>query len=175
MRFIPGGPDIPEELLVARDKGDVIFFCGAGVSQHNAHLPNFENLSRKVIEALGSAQDSPARKLVETAAGIGAIAGVGGLVATDRIFGLLEREFEVQDVREAVAKAIRPPDGYGLDAHRVLLDLATSRTGVTRLVTTNFDPLFEESAPDLPSWGPPRLPDPRSDHEFRGIVHLHGR
>ena len=175
MRFVPGGPDIPEELLVARDKGDVIFFCGAGVSQHNAHLPNFENLSRKVIGALGSAQDSPARKLLETAAGIGAIAGVGGLVATDRIFGLLEREFEVQDVREAVAKAIRPPDGYGLDAHRVLLDLATSRTGVTRLVTTNFDPLFEESAPDLPSWGPPRLPDPRSDHEFRGIVHLHGR
>jgi hypothetical protein len=30
MRFIANGPDIPEDLLIARDKGDVIFFCGAG-------------------------------------------------------------------------------------------------------------------------------------------------
>lgn len=34
MQFIPNGPSIPDELLVARDAGDVIFFCGAGVSQH---------------------------------------------------------------------------------------------------------------------------------------------
>jgi hypothetical protein len=35
----------------------------------------------------------------------------------------------------------------------VLLDLATSR-GVTRLVTTNFDLLFEASNPTLRSFGP---------------------
>ena len=44
MRFIPGGPDIPEELIIARDKGDVVFFCGAGVSQQAASLPNFNRL-----------------------------------------------------------------------------------------------------------------------------------
>lgn len=32
----PEWPSIPDELLVARDAGDVIFFCGAGVSQHEA-------------------------------------------------------------------------------------------------------------------------------------------
>src|SRR4051794_24144563 len=99
MRFIADGPDIPEELLVARDKGDVIFFCGAGVSQANADLPNFEELSRDVIRILGAALDSPARKLLDTAIRIGRMAGVGGVVATDRIFGLLEREFEVRHVR----------------------------------------------------------------------------
>jgi hypothetical protein len=175
MRFTADGPDIPEELLVARDKGDVIFFCGAGVSQQYAHLPSFEGLGRDVIRLLGSAQDSPARRLFDKAIEMGGMAGVGGLVATDRIFGLLEREFEVRDVREAVAEAIRPPEGYGRDAHRTLLDLAKSPAGVTRIVTTNFDNLFEECDPELKSSGPPRLPDPRDDRDFRGIVHLHGR
>jgi hypothetical protein len=175
MRFIANGPDVPEDLLIARDKGDVIFFCGAGVSQANAHLPNFERLGRDVIRILGSAQDSPARKLLEKALEMGRMVGVGGLLATDRVFGLLEREFEVADVRAAVAEAIRPPEGYALDAHRTLLDLATSRAGITRLVTTNFDLLFEECEPTLPCSGPPKLPDPRSDREFHGIIHLHGR
>jgi hypothetical protein len=53
------------------------------------------------------------------------------------VFALLEREFEISDVRAAVAEAIRPARDAKLDAHRVLLDLATSR-GATRLITTNF-------------------------------------
>jgi hypothetical protein len=63
----------------------------------------------------------------------------------------------------------------GLGTHRTVLDLARSRTGVTRLVTTNFDLLFEECDSSLSSSGPPRLPDPTNDREFRGIIHLHGR
>jgi hypothetical protein len=175
MQFIPNGPYIPDELLVARDAGDVIFFCGAGVSQHEAGLPNFEKLGRNVIDILGAALDSPARALLDKALQMGRMAGVGGLLATDRVFGLLEREFEVADVRAAVAEAITPAEGAGLGAHRTLLALATSRAGVIRLVTTNFDLLFEACDPQLPCSGPPRLPDPRSDTEFRGIVHLHGR
>jgi hypothetical protein len=45
----------------------------------------------------------------------------------------------------------------------------------SRLVTTNFDLLFEECDRTLPCSGPPHLPDPKSDREFRGIIHLHGR
>jgi hypothetical protein len=175
MRFIADGPSIPDELLISRDMGDVIFFCGAGVSQANARLPNFEGLGRDVLRLLGAAQDSPARKLLDKALEMGRMAGVGGLLATDRVFGLLEQEFEVADVRAAVAEAIKPPAGYALKAHRIMLDLATSRAGITRLVTTNFDLLFEECDPSLPCSGPPRLPDPRNDRDFRGIVHLHGR
>jgi hypothetical protein len=174
MRFIPNGPDIPDELLVARDAGDVILFCGAGVSQAEACLPNFAELGREVLRILGAAQDSPARVLLEKALTLKPIPGIGGLVATDRVFGLLEREFEVSDVRAAVAEAIRPAPDAALNAHRVLLDLATSR-GVTRLVTTNFDLLFEACDPALPSSGPPNLPDPHSNRGFRGVVHLHGR
>jgi len=175
MRFVADGPSIPDDLLIARDAGDVIFFCGAGVSQAEAHLPNFEMLSRKVIDILGSALDSPARKLLAKALEMGRMAGVGGLLATDRVFGLLEREFEVADVRAAIAEAIKPAPDCALSAHRIVLDLATSRAGVTRLVTTNFDLLFEECDPNLPCSGPPQLPDPRNDRDFRGIIHLHGR
>jgi hypothetical protein len=175
MRFIAYGPSVPDDLLVARDAGDVIFFCGAGVSQAEAGLPNFETLGRAVIDILGAAIESPARKLLDKALETGRMAGVGGLLATDRVFGLLDREFEVDEVRAAVAEAIRPKSQHGLGAHRILMDLSTSRAGVVRLVTTNFDLLFEECDPALQCWGPPRLPDPLSNREFRGIVHLHGR
>ena len=175
MRFIADGPFVPDDLLVARDAGDVIFFCGAGVSQHEAKLPNFEKLGHAVIKNLGSAAESPARKLLEKAIETGWMAGVGGLVAIDRVFGLLEKEFEVNEVRAAVVKALRPEPGYGLGAHRILIDLASSRSGVTRIVTTNFDVLFEECDSSLRPSGPPHLPDPRSDRDFREIVHLHGR
>lgn len=67
MRFLANGPSIPDELLVARDAGEVIFFCGAGVSQAEAGLPNFESLGRDVIRILGSASDSQARKLLDRA------------------------------------------------------------------------------------------------------------
>lgn len=179
MRFIPSGPDVPEELIIARNKGDVVFFCGAGVSQQAAGLPNFNHLARQVIDKLGSAKNSPARQLFEKAKNIAeapgsAIPGVGSLVATDRIFGLLEREFWPHDVRRAVAEALRPQVGYRLDAHRTMLDLATDRTGVVRLVTTNFDRLFQECRGDLSQHTAPRLPDPLDEREFRGIVHLHG-
>src|SRR5215207_7214013 len=143
MRFIEDGPDIPDELLLARDAGDVILFCGAGVSQAEAGLPNFAGLARKVIGILGAAQDSRARLLLERTLALEPMPGVGGLVATDRVFGLLEREFEASDVRTAVAEAIRPPFDAKLSAHRVLLHLATSHN-VPRLVTTNFDLLFEK-------------------------------
>jgi hypothetical protein len=174
MRFIANGPAIPDELLVARDEGEVILFCGAGVSQGKARLPGFAGLAREVTRSLGSAQDSAARALLDKALRLKPMPGVGGLVATDRVFGLLEREFEVSDIRAAVAQAIRPAPGVMLDDHRVLLDLATFG-GVTRLVTTNFDRLFEACEPALRSAGPPSLPDPVSDREFQGIVHLHGR
>ena len=174
MRFLADGPDIPNELLVARDRGEVIFFCGAGVSQAKAGLPNFGTLAQTVLDNLGSALDSPARKVLAIADGLERVSGVGGLMATDRIFGLLEREFLTEHVHEAVAAALKPPAGAPLDAHRALIDLATTH-GVTRLVTTNFDRLFEDCDPDLRSSGPPNLPDPRSGRAFTGIVHLHGR
>lgn len=45
MRFLADGPDMPDELLTARDEGRVVFFCGAGVSRARAGLPNFYELA----------------------------------------------------------------------------------------------------------------------------------
>ena len=93
MRFIADGPELPDELLTARDAGDVLFFCGAGVSQAEAHLPNFPSLAGRVLSSLGSALDSPARRLFLASLNFEKATGLTGVVATDRIFGLLEQEF----------------------------------------------------------------------------------
>lgn len=174
MRFFADGPIIPDELLIARDEGSVIFFCGAGVSQARAGLPGFFGLTEKVVADLGAISDGAARRLLDTALAQSPIAGVGGLVPADRIFGLLEREFTVSDVRRSVAKALRSKQTVDLSAHRTLIDLATGTDGRVRLVTTNFDRLFERAAPSVRSSSPPNLPDPRQERSFGGIVHLHG-
>ncbi len=55
-----------------------------------------------------------------------------------------------------------------------MLDLARGPDGRIRLVTTNFDILFESCDTSLLCSRPPRLPDPRRNEEFEGIIHLHG-
>lgn len=67
MRFLEHGPDIPDELLVARDEGNVLFFCGAGVSLANAKLADFLTLAKNVIDDLGSLSGSQARRLYDAA------------------------------------------------------------------------------------------------------------
>src|SRR5262249_26107445 len=144
MRFTSDGPAIPHELLLARDQGRVIFFCGAGVSRAKANLPDFFGLAEKVINGLGVSSDSPARKLIEQARIYERDVGIPGVISADRIFGLLEREFISRDIEAAVAMALRPISGCDLSAHNTLLDLATTPEGIVQLVTTNFDRLFDD-------------------------------
>jgi hypothetical protein len=63
MRFFADGPSIPSELLDARDRGNVVFFCGAGISRP-AGLPSFSELAKRVMKTLGTdptarSRDSP--------------------------------------------------------------------------------------------------------------------
>ncbi|MGD0107514.1 MAG: SIR2 family protein [Rhodopila sp.] len=165
---------MPDEILTARDEGRVLFFCGAGVSRENAKLPDFFGLARAVLAKLRALPDSPASKLVEASQNLGAISGVGSVIAADRIFGLLERDFSVSDIERAVGDVLRPPADVNLRAHRILLDLCRTTDGKVRLVTTNFDLLFESAAPKATVWTPARLPQFREVASFDGIVHLHG-
>lgn len=174
MRFIEKGPSIPDDLLIARDEGRVVFFCGSGVSIAKAGLPNFFGLAEKVIAALGALPDSAAVKLVKEAQDIDRRIGVSGVIPADRVFGLLEREFHPKDIQARVAEALVPIT-RDLSAHSTILNLATSPEGVVRLVTTNFDRLFEDCDPKLTTWKPPRLPDPLRPADLNGIVYLHGR
>ncbi len=175
MRFFENGPAIPDELLHARDEGRVVFFCGAGVSQAKAGLPDFFGLAKKVMKALGVQADSPARKLLDEARNVEAQTGVAGVIAADRIFGLLERDFPLNSIEEAVASALRPGAEPDLTAHRTILDLATTREGLVHIVTTNFDRLFDDCGHGLSSWQRPRLPDPSRPKDVDGIVYLHGK
>jgi len=175
MRFIANGPSIPEELLNARDEGRVVFFCGAGVSQARAGLPDFFGLAEAVIRELGVPEDNDARKVLDKAREIGHELGVTGLISADRVFGLLEREFTDADIQAAVARSLAPKAGADLSAHHLLLRLATTPTSKTQLVTTNFDRLFNKCDSELRSYQPPRLPNPSRYDDLDGVVYLHGR
>jgi hypothetical protein len=143
VRFLKNSPSIPDELLVAQDQGRVIFFCGAGISLARARLPDFFGLAERVMNGLGAGFDSPARKLVAAARDMEPIAGVTGVISADRVFGLLEREFTVKEISREVALALRPALNADLSAHKTLLDLSRGPDREVRLVTTNFDLLFE--------------------------------
>lgn len=173
MRFTETGPDVPDQLLVARDEGRVLFFCGAGVSKAYAHLSDFLALVGDVIDRLGSQSNSPARRLY-AAAVAERPARQKSFVPVDRIFGYLEQEFDAVEVRDAVAQALRPQLPADLRAHQILLDLSRDAAGVPRLVTTNFDDLFEACDPQILTWGPPNLPLPDRPADFQGVIHLHG-
>lgn len=175
MRFIESGPDIPDELLLALDEGRVVFFCGAGVSRARAGLSDFFGLAEQVLKMLGASDGAPAKKLLHEVRAIECRTGVPGLISADRIFGLLEREFFERDIERAVAKTLKPKNGVDLWAHEILLDLATSKEGITKLVTTNFDRLFDDCGRRLETWQPPRLPDLAIPSDLKGIVYLHGR
>ncbi|CAM1654400.1 SIR2 family protein [Bartonella apihabitans] len=180
MRFFADGPSIPDELLWERDEGKVVFFCGAGISIQYAGLPDFFSLANKVAEYLKADKDSAAYQLIHQRDGNEKNNVVGGSVSADYIFGLLERDFFQKDIEEAVASALNPekqdfpkkPD-Y-LKGHKILLDLATGEDRKIRLVTTNFDRLFEQCRENLKIWQPPKLPDPSRVDEMDGIVYLHG-
>lgn len=174
MRFLKDGPSIPNELLVARDEGRVVFFCGAGVSRARAGLLDFFGLAQKVTDELGVPANHNVRKILDAAKDVGKQTGVDGLISADRVFGLLERDFLPRDIEHAVSQALKPDEGIDLSAHQILLDLAKTPEGKVRLVTTNFDRLFEACSDDLKCFKPPQFPDPSRHDEMDGVIHLHG-
>jgi hypothetical protein len=63
MRFIAAGPNFPDDLLEARDAGNVVFFCGAGLS--SPALPGFSGLAEQVISEFGPPPGSDARAILD--------------------------------------------------------------------------------------------------------------
>jgi hypothetical protein len=174
LRFVADGPDIPDDLLTARDEGRVVFFCGAGVSRARAKLPDFYGLAERVLLELEGSADSPSKRLMAAARRIEEETKIGSLVSADRVFSLLEADFEISDVEAAVARALKPEAGVDLSAHQLIIDLARGPDGRTRLVTTNFELLFENCNPALSAFRPGHLPDPQRPEDLDGVVHLHG-
>lgn len=169
MRFLPDGPNIPEELLDASDHGDVIFFCGAGVSRP-AGLPGFMELAQQVIERIGVPTDAPSRGALER------IANDSNL-SLDQVFQHLKYEYGSDYIDEVVGAMLDPPRDASTEQHAILLRLSRSAGGRTQIVTTNFDRLFERVDSSLAGTAivAPALPDLSQGEPLEGIVYLHGR
>lgn len=175
MRFIDNGPNIPDELLFAQDEGQVVFFCGAGVSMAHAKLPSFAGLAEKVMNDLGATEDSKAKRLFSAFLELNENAHTHGLVSADHIFSSLRLSFVPNDINRYVAKNLLPQKNPNLSAHKTILKLARLRGGQTRLITTNFDLLFETCNRKLKSVTRSNLPRiVYSDNDW-GVVHLHGK
>jgi hypothetical protein len=167
MQLVANGPDIPDVLLQAQEDGRVVFFCGAGIS-YPAGLPGFKRLVEEIYGVVGTT-----RKPSEEAA--------YRRDQFDATLDLLERRLPGQRlaVREALAKVLQPDlsRSGATDTHEALLQLARSREGTTRLVTTNFDRIFvgltAGRTPEVPSHSAPMLPIPKNSR-WNGLVYLHG-
>jgi NAD-dependent SIR2 family protein deacetylase len=148
MRFLPAGPDIPLELVSAQEEGRTIFICGAGVSR-GAGLPLFRGLVEGVYQQLGEDWNlHPAER--EGMRPGGELEG-----QYDRVLRCLERRLAASDaprnrgmrerIRAAVRHVLAPPDNVDLANHLALLELSRDAEGRNRILTTNFDTLFERA------------------------------
>lgn len=174
MRFLRHSPDIPDALLHARDRGEVVVFCGAGVSRAKAELPDFRTLTKDVMAQLGVVSTSEAKRLWDMIEALREASDGETPISYDQIFSRLEDEFDEHLIRTTIAQRLRPPSDPDLSAHRALLGVASVDGSGPKLITTNFDRLFTLADPAATSWIAPLLPQIPLDEHFTGIVHLHG-
>ena len=166
MQFVKEGPDIPERLLEAHEDGHVVFFCGAGIS-YPAGLPGFEGLVKKLYARLAVIPDAEQRAAIKAK-------------QFDTAVALLEEKHVGgrKQVREALSKILRPKrtDSKATATHRALLTLSETREDRRRLITTNFDRLFQKvirrDKVRVATFQAPLLPVPKS--RWDGLVYLHG-
>ena len=161
MQFFENAPDIPDELIQAHEEDKLVFICGAGIST-NSGLELFEGLTSQVIEDLrGDLEHDETRELKTK--------------AYDKVFSLLERDhrFGPDQVRKSVKKNLTTPINPNLEVHKSILQLATNRVNELKLITTNFDILFEECNSNIKTYNAPLLPIPKPNR-WSGLVHLHG-
>jgi hypothetical protein len=138
----------------------LILFCGAGISRP-AGLPDFRTLVDDVYQRLGQQRTEVEQEAFNAK-------------FYDRVLGLLEARVISGGVRHAVMDRLAASPDADISMHRALLKLARLRTGGLRLVTTNFDNLFEQVADTTLNFdAAPRLPTPKK--RWRTLVYLHGR
>lgn len=182
MRLLPNGPDIPDELILAQEKGQTIFVCGAGVSRP-VGLPLFRGLVEGVYQKLGEDWSLHLAECEGMRDG-GALHG-----QYDRVLRCLERRLAASDtprnrgmrdrIRVAVREVLAPPDDAELTNHLALLELSRDAQGRVRLLTTNFDTLFERAwlgkhRTPIESYAGLAMPQPKTAR-CSGVLHLHGR
>jgi len=191
--FADGGLDIPERLLLAHARGEVLFITGAGTSRP-AGLPDFSGLVLAVYARLDAATHEALITARETANDNGWISPRGlteqQLAEVNRfrkgdydvVLGMLERRMDgpaatKSSVRNTVVEVLRARSTGPASIHRALIRLADRGAAVT-IVTTNFDLLLEMAAKklrkNLQSYALGGIPRPSKRSEFSGVLHIHG-
>ncbi len=134
MQFVKNGPEVPERLLQAHEDGRVVFFCGAGIS-YPAGLPSFAGLTDQIYTELNVHRDAIQQAAFKAK-------------QFDRAIGLLEEAVVGgrKTVRQSLAKILTRnfATPKATSTHEALLTLSRQRDRRIRLVTTNFDRLFEK-------------------------------
>lgn len=141
--------NIPDEIIDAQKKGELVIFAGAGVSTPSpSDLPNFEKLAKEISQGLIPFDNS---------------------ISVDTYLGKLQNKGI--NVHKKTIEILTNPDSRPCSYHKNLLNLFSSDQ--IRIVTTNFDDHFRSVSnnEDIPFFSAPAVPLGR---DFSGIVHLHG-
>lgn len=184
---------IPERLLLAHARGEVLFICGAGISRP-AGLPDFRELVIDVYRVLDTSVHTVLSGLPRGAcnqweADLTTLndpqkAEVKRFIVGDYdvVLGMLERRLDDQTrgdsrVRRAVAERLRAGAGSPAPIHRALMSLA-DRGGARTVVTTNFDLLLERAGRrrgfPVQTYSLGSIPRPTRQSDFAGVLHIHG-
>ena len=188
---------IPERLLLAHARGEVLFIAGAGISMF-AGLPDFRSLVIQVYKAL----DLEVYSIISATRSVFSHNGHrtdllnlnDGQKAEikrfqqghyDVVLGMLERRLEQgvegitgggSPVREKIGTILRTK-AEPAPIHRALMRLA-DRGGASAIITTNFDLLLESAArgmrQSVETYTLGGIPRPTRGQEFGGILHIHG-
>ncbi|NDK32378.1 SIR2 family protein [Nesterenkonia haasae] len=154
--WVTGDVELPDEILDAHERGELVFFVGAGASLGKpSNLPLFDSLAKK----LARQASHPFSKR-------------GGL---DFFIGQLESLPQGFDAHHHAHTLISNPKSKFNPLHGAIVDLA-GIGGTFRVVTTNYDDHLASAAssgsiPIPNTWYAPALPLGR---DFTGLVHLHG-
>ena len=189
----PGLAAIPERLLLAHARGEVLFIAGAGIS-NPAGLPDFRDLVLRVYAQLDTAVYAIVSNIPRSACNQWGVdlSGLTNRQAAevrrfitgdfDVVLGMLERRVDDQSsgksrVRQEIGAELRRPGLKPAPIHRALMRVA-DRGGVVTIVTTNFDLLLEEAVrrarPAVQSYTLGGIPRPGQSDDFAGVLHIHG-
>jgi NAD-dependent SIR2 family protein deacetylase len=121
MKFIPGTPSIPDELIKDVAEGHAVFLCGAGVSMR-VGMPLFRDLTEQVYADIGETPKNEAAEEEALKRG-----------EYDRALGSLERRTRLprapSRVRMTTTKLLTPLPGLALPDHLNLLRLSRDAEG----------------------------------------------
>ena len=147
--------DLPDAVMDALRGNSLVVFAGAGVSMGEpACLPDFKSLTEIIAKRTGTAPPSD---------------------NFDGFLGRLQDRDDPPNVHHLAAQELSREGLRPTKLHEDLLRLYP-KIGRLRLVSTNFDLLFEQAAENVLAASPEvfRAPALPLGHEFEGIVHVHG-